>query len=153
MKAIAAMARNRVIGKDGQIPWHLPEDFKWFKSVTLGHAILMGRRTWDSLGRPLPGRLNLVATRDPSAAAPDGAELVRDLAAFDPAAYLPRDVWVIGGAELYRQLLPRCDELLLTLVHREPEGETAMPPFEHLFPLRETLRATPEFDVLRFYKV
>src|SRR3954471_10540079 len=87
MNAIAAMSLNRVIGQGGHLPWHLPEEFRWFKQTTSGGVVLMGRKTFDSLGRPLPNRLNLVVSRTGERA---GAEMVRDLAAFDPEIYRPR---------------------------------------------------------------
>ena len=147
MNAIAAMSLNRVIGRGGQLPWHLPEEFRWFKQTTSGQVVLMGRKTFESLGRPLPNRTNLVVSR---AVDLPGAEMVRDLAAFDPAAYAPREVWVIGGADIYRQLLPRCRELLLTVVQSEYEGDTFFPEFESLFTYVETPHRTPDFEVRRY---
>src|SRR4051812_35426706 len=102
------MSLNRVIGRGGHLPWHLPEEFRWFKQSTTGHAILMGRNTFESLGRPLPNRVNVVVTRGPEI---PGVETIRDLNYFDPQMYAPRQVWVIGGEDIYRQLLPRCEEL------------------------------------------
>src|SRR3954469_6529837 len=147
MKAIAAMSLNRVIGRGGNLPWHLPEEFKWFKKVTTGHVVLMGRKTYESMGRPLPNRTNLVLSR---AGEIPGVEMVRDLAKFDPAVYAPRDVWVIGGAEVYRQLLPRCEELYLTVMQREVDGETFFPEFEREFIYVETPFRTPDFEVRRY---
>jgi dihydrofolate reductase len=144
MKAIAAMAQNRVIGRAGTIPWHLPEDFRWFKRTTTGGVVLMGRKTFASLGKPLPDRVNVVVTRGESI---PGVETVRDLAEFDPARYAPREVWLIGGAELYRQLLPRCSDLYLTLVRREVEGDAYFPPFEDDFEWRGIPFATPDLEV------
>ncbi len=149
MKAIAAMSQNRVIGRAGAIPWHLPEDFRWFKRATMGGAILMGRKTFDSLGKPLPGRLNLVVTRG---SAPPGVETIQDLAAFDPASYAPREVWVIGGAEIYRQLLPRCTDLYLTVLPREVEGDAFFPAFEEEFALAGLELETPEFEVRHYVR-
>lgn len=130
MKAIAAMSRNRVIGLDGELPWHLPEDFRWFKQMTAGQAVLMGRKTYTSLGKPLPGRVNIVVTRGPALPA---VETLHDLEALDPERWLPRELWVIGGAEIYRQLLPRCSDLYLTIVDRDVEGDAFFPPHENLF--------------------
>lgn len=156
MTAIAAMSRNRVIGKGGRLPWQLPEELRWFRQATLGHAVLMGRRTFDALGgKPLGGRLNLVATRrSASGFAPaENVEIIPDLSAFRPEPYetLARQVFVIGGEEIYRLLLPRCAELLLTLVNREIEGgEAFFPPFEDQFRLAGVLRRGPEFEVRRY---
>jgi dihydrofolate reductase len=157
MKAIAAMSLNRVIGRAGQLPWHLPEEFRWFKQNTKDQVVLMGRKTYESLGRPLPHRLNLVVSRSGlegmSSADAEGSsevQLIHDLAAFDPSKYAPREVWVIGGAELYRQLLPRCEELLLTVVQRDCDGDTFFPDFESTFIYVETPFRTPDFEVRRY---
>ncbi len=150
MKAIAAMARNRVIGKNGTMPWHLPEDFRWFKEATMGGALLMGRKTFDSIGRPLPGRLSLVVTRGTIITDSLDVMPVRDLDAFRPEDYAPREVWVAGGAEIYAQLLPRCDELYLSLLDRDAEGDTFFPAFEDDFEFAETVLQKPGFEVRRY---
>jgi dihydrofolate reductase len=109
---IAAVAANGVIGRDGDLPWRIPEDLRHFKAVTLGKPVIMGRKTWQSLGRPLPGRRNIVVTRDAGFAA-EGAETV---ASLDAALALVADVaeaMVIGGGEIYAQALPRADRLYL----------------------------------------
>jgi len=149
MRAIAAMSLNRVIGKDGKIPWHIPEDFKWFKKATSGSAVLMGRKTYESLGRPLPNRRNLVVTRSPVAA--EGIEVIADLQAFDPDK-VQGDVWVIGGAEIYRQLLPQCEELYLSVIPREVEGDTFFPEFESRFDFAEVILKHPDFEVRRYVR-
>jgi dihydrofolate reductase len=126
---LAAVARDGVIGRDGTIPWHLPEDLARFRELTTGHVVVMGRRTWDSLPdrfRPLPGRRNVVVTRDPNWSA-DGAERAGSL---DEALALAADaerVFVIGGAELYAAALPHADELLLTEIDLEIAGDTFFP--------------------------
>lgn len=150
MRAIVAMARNRVIGFQGKMPWHLPEDFRWFKRATMGGALLMGRKTFDSIGRALPGRLTLIATRGTIVTDSLDVETVPDLAAFQPEAYAPREVWVAGGAEIYAQTLARCSELYLSLVDQEPEGDTFFPPFEETFRLAETVLRSPGFEVQRY---
>ena len=149
MKAIAAMSLNRVIGRGNQIPWHLPEDFKWFKRTTLGHAVLMGRKTFDSLGKPLPGRRNLVVSRGPALA---GVEMVHDLAAFDPARY-DCEVFVIGGAQIYAQLLPRCSDVYLSVVFREVEGDAFLPSFEDEFTQIDTPLRTADFEVRHYRRI
>ena len=141
------MSLNRVIGRDNKIPWHLPEDFRWFKQCTTGQVVLMGRKTFESLGKPLPNRTNVVISR--SAAIP-GGEIVRDLASFDPSAYAPREVWVIGGAEIYAQLLPQCTDLYLTVVQREVEGDAWFPEFESAFEFVEVVLNQPEFEVRHY---
>ena len=123
---VVAMARNRVIGASGRLPWHLPDDLKRFKKLTLGGSIVMGRRTHDSIGRPLPGRRNIVVTRRAGASFA-GCEVAHSL---DEALALAGDapeVFVIGGAELYRLALPRADRLYLTLVDAEYPGDTVFP--------------------------
>jgi dihydrofolate reductase len=148
MKAIAAMSLNRVIGRGNGIPWHLPEDFKWFKKITSGQVVLMGRKTYESLGKPLPNRLNIVVTRQGGIA---GVSTISDLAAFDPAQF-DRDVFVIGGAEIYAQLLPRCSDLYLSVVQREVEGDAFFPEFDSLFELKEIVLRQPEFEVRHYVR-
>ncbi len=138
---IAARARNGVIGNQGALPWRLPEDLAHFKRTTLGHCIVMGRKTWDSLGRPLPGRRNVVITRDARWQAP-GAERAADL---DGAlAHCPpeQDVFIIGGGEIYAQALARgcVDSILLTEIDADFEGDTLFPTLDPTR-WRETARA------------
>ena len=146
LRAIAAMSLNRVIGRDGRIPWDIPADFKWFKKMTTGQAILMGRKTFDSLGKPLPNRRNLVVTR---AAQIDGVEIINDLTAFRPRDY-PTDVWLICGEELFRQMLDKCDDLYLSVIPRIIEGDTYFPPFEHQFDLAGVVLEDPDFQVKHY---
>jgi dihydrofolate reductase len=144
------MSLNRVIGRAGRIPWHIPEDFKWFKKTTAGQAVLMGRKTYESLGHPLPNRRNLVVTR--RSAPGEGIEIVRDLAAFRPEDY-PCDVWVIGGGEIYRQMLGKCDDLYLSIIPRVIEhGDAFFPEFEDQFQLVETVLKHPDFEVKHYRK-
>jgi dihydrofolate reductase len=146
--AVAAMSLNRAIGKDGKIPWHLPEDFKWFKRLTTGHIILMGRKTFDSLGRKLlPGRTSMVVSR--KEADIPGVIVVRDLEALDPAQF-EQTVFVIGGAQIYAELLPRCSDLYLTVVKREAGGDAFFPDFEHQFNLVGIVLENPEFEVRHY---
>jgi dihydrofolate reductase len=148
LRAIAAMALNRVIGRANEIPWRLPEDFRWFKRTTMGGTLIMGRRTFESIGRPLPGRVTVVLSR--SGFAHPGVRTAPSLEAL-AAMPLPEPRFICGGAEIYRQALPRCSELYLTLVKREiPDGDAFFPPFEEAFELVEKLRETPEFDILRY---
>ena len=127
---IAAVARNGVIGHEGGIPWHLPEDFAHFKATTLGHTLLMGRATYDSIGRPLPGRTTIVLTRDSAWYAAD-VLVAHDLdSALLLAEDLPGDIYVAGGAHVYAAALPLADEQVLTEVHLEPDGDTLYPEFD-----------------------
>ena len=120
------MDSNGVIGKDNELPWHLPADLQHFKKTTMGKPILMGRKTWESIGRPLPGRTNIVITRDSDYQA-DGCVVVNSIDAAMTAAAGQDEVMVIGGAELYRQVLPRADTLYLTRVHASVDGDTVFP--------------------------
>lgn len=131
---IWAMSKNRTIGRNNALPWHLPEDLKYFKRVTMGKPIIMGRKTWESIGRPLPGRTNIVITRDMSFHA-DGVKIVHTL---DEALALAEKISlidgaeeavVIGGAEIYALALPKADRLYMTQVHAEVEGDAHFPPF------------------------
>lgn len=123
---IAALAENGVIGAAGKIPWHISDDLKRFKRLTLGHPIIMGRKTYDSLGKPLPGRRNLVLTRGPAI---PGVECFAGLDAA-LATCQTETAFIIGGAEIYRQALPLADTLLLTHVHRQVAGDTRFPDFD-----------------------
>jgi len=132
---IAAVARNRVIGQNGSLPWRIPEDLRRFKQLTIGHAVLMGRRTYESIGRPLPDRRNVVLSSRP-------VQGVEHYQTFEEALEALRNepiVFVIGGASLYTRLLESADELYLTLVDQSPEGDTVFPPYEHLLGTRFTL--------------
>jgi dihydrofolate reductase len=151
VKAIVAMTRERVIGDRNRIPWRLQGEQRWFKEVTMGHPILMGRKTFESIGKPLPGRRNLVVTRTGYFA---GVELIRDLEAFDPVPYeLPgKEIFVIGGAEIYGALLDRCDTIYVTIVKEHYPGDTFFPDFESQFEIVETVRETPEYDIFRFQR-
>jgi dihydrofolate reductase len=121
---IAAMTEDRIIGKGGKLPWRLPDDMKHFKATTMGHAIIMGRKTWEETGRPLPGRRNLVVT----SRAIDGVETFRTIeAAIDAARTTDREPFVIGGGEIYRAALPYATKLVVTWVKGAYEGDTRFP--------------------------
>lgn len=132
---IAALADNRVIGLDNQMPWHLPADLKHFKALTLGKPIIMGRKTWDSLGRPLPGRLNLVVSRQ-NGLQLEGAEVFASL----EEAVTRADAWareqgvdelmLIGGAQLYAQGLEQAQRMYLTRINLSPDGDAWFPEFD-----------------------
>ncbi len=127
---IAAMAHDRVIGLDNQMPWHLPADLAHFKRVTLGKPVLMGRKTFESIGRPLPGRRNLVISRNLNYRA-DGVEVIDSVdAALALLGSNVAELMVIGGGHLYGQLLPRADRLYLTRIDLAVEGDTRFPAFD-----------------------
>src|SRR5262245_41471215 len=125
---IVAVAENGVIGRDGTLPWHLPDDLKRFRQLTMGHAVVMGRKTWESIGRPLPGRQMIVVTRQADYH-PHGVHVA---ASLDDALQTARaagddEAFVIGGAEIYRHALPLADRLYLTRIHATVEGDTLLP--------------------------
>jgi len=126
---IAAISTNNCIGKDNTLPWHIPEDLKHFKEITTGHSVLMGRNTWESIPdkfRPLPNRHNIIITSDKDYALPEGVEKHTSL---DEAltAYKDKDVYVIGGASIYKQTIDRADQLYITEVHKMVDGDTFFP--------------------------
>lgn len=126
---VAAMGKNRVIGIDGQMPWHLPADLKHFKQVTMGKPVIMGRRTFESIGRPLPGRTNIVLTRG-DMPLPNGVVRADSLdAALAEAGHAP-EVMIIGGAQIYAEALPQATAMELTFVDAAPEGDTYFPEWE-----------------------
>jgi dihydrofolate reductase len=148
VKAIAAMSLNRVIGAQGKIPWHLPDDLKFFKRTTLGHVVLMGRKTYESLGKPLPGRENWVVTRGLLS----GVRVIHHLNEIvEPGG--GREIFLIGGAQLYAALLGRCAELFLTVVHREVTGDAFFPPFEQAFRLEEIVLTSEELEIRRYVRL
>ncbi|MES2857021.1 MAG: dihydrofolate reductase [Bdellovibrionota bacterium] len=148
LTAIAAMAKNRVIGKDGDLPWRIPEDFKFFKDKTTGHIMIMGRKTFESFPKPLPNRLHVVITRQKDYA-PEGAvvarsvehavELVRELLHEEAESVSPtpegapeqwpEEVFIIGGGEIYKEMLPHTDRIYLTEISENFEGDAKFPEF------------------------
>lgn len=132
---IVAMAENRVIGRNNKLPWYLPKDLQYFKQVTMGKPILMGRKTYESIGRPLPGRTNIVMTRDPDWTA-DGVRTVHSLdEAVNLAASIAEidgqeELMIIGGDQIYQSALPKVDRIYLTEVHAEVEGDAWFPDFD-----------------------
>jgi dihydrofolate reductase len=143
------MGTNRVIGLGNKLPWHMPADLKRFKAVTMGKPLIMGRKTWESIGRPLPGRRNIVVTRDASYRA-EGAEIVYSL---DEAIDLTRpveEIFVIGGADLFAQALPRADRLYLTIIEHAFQGTVYFPPVDPL-QWRETSHEEHDSDPQNLY--
>lgn len=145
---VAAVSDNGVIGRDGEMPWRLSSDLKRFKADTMGRPVVMGRKTWQAVGRPLPGRLNIVITRDPAFQA-EGARVVSSL---DEALALAgaecdstgaREICVIGGGEIYAQAMPRADQLKITRVLAAIEGDTVFPAIDEAVWMRESARDFP----------
>ena len=151
LKAIVAISENSVIGKNGDLPWRISEDLKWFKKITLGHTLLMGRKTWESLPGALPKRENWVLS---STIQPNNSKIrvfkkIQD--ALDAAK--DRSLFIIGGGELYRQTLPLCDELYVSEVHRIIEnGDAFFPQFKNEFQVIEKLFESPEFTLNRWIR-
>jgi len=132
---IAAVADNGVIGKDNKLPWHLPGDLQFFKKTTINHPIIMGRKNFESIGRALPGRTNIILTRNKDFLVPEGCIKVHSLkVAFEIAAKTATDeCFVIGGSEIYKEALPFCQKLYITRVHGIFEGNAFMPEFGNEF--------------------
>jgi dihydrofolate reductase len=167
MKAIVAMAENRVIGAAGCIPWHLPEDFRFFKRTTMGHPILMGRKTYDSIGKPLPGRQNIVLTRQKVEI--PGVTVIHNRESLARIFYTPsachksqqigheisgiEQLFIIGGAEIYKLLLPECKELFITHILKKVEGDTFFPPFEKEFDEGNVVLETADFVTKHYCRV
>jgi dihydrofolate reductase len=149
-KAIAAMSQNRVIGQGGKIPWHLPEDFKWFKKMTTGQVVVMGRKTFESIGKPLPNRTTIILSHQ--AFSHPGALVAADLSQIDwtDPVLAGREVFICGGAQVYSQTLSLCSDLYLTLVKREVGGDVFFPPFEHQFQLVGEIMDAAEFKILHY---
>lgn len=145
---IVAMTSQRLIGKDGTLPWHLPDDLSFFKNTTSGHAIVMGRKTFDSIGRPLPKRQNIVITRDRSWSHP-GVQVIHDPRELQEVISMPGDVFIIGGAEIYQVFLPHLDALLITHVKADYAGDTFFPAYESEFSQQEMVLEHNEFIVKR----
>jgi dihydrofolate reductase len=154
---VAAVAANGVIGARNALPWHLPADLKHFKATTMGRPVIMGRRTFEAIGRPLPGRTNVVITRRADFAAP-GCIVVGSLEAAYAAAGPVEEICVIGGGELYREAIAHADRLDLTEIHAEFEGDAHFPPVDRAL-WRETAREVHEgeapfrFDFVRYERV
>lgn len=132
---IWAMSENRVIGRNNKLPWHLPNDLKYFKQVTTGKPVIMGRKTYDSIGKPLPNRVNIVITRDEAYQA-EGVKVVHsleaalELAEAECLVHGVEEAMVIGGAEIYKQALPQAERLYITFVHAHVEGDAEFPEFD-----------------------
>lgn len=130
LSLIAAMANDRVIGIENRLPWHLPADLQHFKKITMGKPILMGRKTFESIGRPLPGRENIVLTRDKDFK-PDGCTIFHSVDEALKATKGYEEVMVIGGDSFYRQLISKADVLYLTFIEQDVEGDAFFPEYSH----------------------
>ena len=151
LTAVVAMTPDRVIGRDGDLPWNLPEDLAFFKRTTSGHPIVMGRKTYESIGRPLPKRRNIVLTRDANWSAA-GVEVIHRP---DELAELPGidgRVFVIGGSEIYAAFLPDLEDLLVSHVFENHPGDTWFPEFENRFHRSEIIETHADFEVRRHFR-
>ena len=148
--AMVAMTSERIIGKDGGLPWHLPEDLKTFKKYTSGHPIVMGRKTWDSIGKPLPNRQNIVLTRDTEWAA-EGAEVIHSPDDLKNIQLTQPEVYIIGGAQVYDLFMDQLDEILVSHVYEDYEGDTRFPEFESKFPRVEVVEKFETFELRRYF--
>jgi dihydrofolate reductase len=148
--AIAAMSVNRVIGQANKIPWYLPEDFKWFKKMTTGQVVVMGRKTFESIGKPLRDRSTIVVSR--SNFRYPGVQTVSDLGQIRVEDD-PRQFFICGGAQIYAAALPLCADLYLTLVKQIVAGDTFFPPFEGQFVAREEILDCAEFKITRYRNI
>jgi len=155
MKAILAMDPHRVIGYKGRIPWHYSEDFKWFKATTMGGNLLMGRSTYESIGKPLPGRYTYILTTDSAKILlPPGtlSAYVDEKLINDMSPEMQNKTWLCGGAKVYKHFLPKCDEVYVTHIMEDFEGDTFMPEFEHMFPNAQILKETSDFWIVKYSK-
>ncbi len=130
LSLIVAMDENRLIGNDNQLPWHLPADLAFFKRTTMGKPIIMGRKTFESIGKALPGRRNIVITRDPDFTA-SGCEIVNSIDAALHCCAADEEVMLIGGASLYQQTIDQATRMYITRIHHRFEGDTWFPEFDH----------------------
>lgn len=145
------MSENRVIGNGNKIPWHIPEDFKWFKQLTTGNVVVMGRKTFESIGKPLPNRTTIIVSR--SQFLFPGVRTIADLRELDSASaeFVGKEIYICGGAQIYQQTLPLCSDLYLTLVKRTVEGDAFFPEFEDQFALAEVIQDCAGFKILRYH--
>jgi dihydrofolate reductase len=149
LTAIVGMTPDRIIGRDGDLPWRLPEDLKFFKRTTSGHPIVMGRKTYDSIGKPLPKRQNIVLTRDPKWSA-DGVDVIHSPAELTTLDLQDPHVFIIGGAQIYATFLDQLDELLVSWVYENHEGDTLFPEFESQFGQYKIVEHYDAFEVRRY---
>jgi len=148
--AIAAMAENRVIGRGNELPWSLPDDMKWFSQNTRGKTLLMGRKTFESIGKPLPKRRTIVLSR--SSGEIEGVDVVHDLSEVPAAVGDSAELWVVGGTQVYGLTRTWWDELLLTRVRQTVEGDAFFPKFEDRMQLVEVVRETDEMRIERYVR-
>jgi len=145
------MTPDRIIGKGNDLPWRLPEDLKLFKRTTSGHPILMGRKTWESIGMPLPNRQSIVLTKNTSWKA-EGATTIHSIDELSELELLDQHIYIIGGAQIYHLFLPIIDDLLVSYIYQTYEGDTQFPEFEHLFSNYQVLEQYKDFELRKYSK-
>lgn len=142
---IAALSQNNQIGLNNQMPWHLPEDLHYFKTVTTGHTVIMGRKTFESIGHPLPNRKNIVLTQNPNFT-PDGVQVIHTLKeALELCQELP-EIFIIGGGEIYKAFMPFANKLYLTLIPKVIIGDTTFPDYQNDFRCTHTTPSKSSFE-------
>ena len=150
-QAISALSENRCIGDKGKLPWHLPKEYAWFKQKTMGGTLIMGSKTYASIGKPLPGRQTVVLSRNPG---PPGVTTFASVAEMEEnLRSLPRPWWICGGSDIYRQFLRKCGVLYLSRIHRVISGDAFFPPFEDKFELEQTIYTSDDFTVERWRRL
>ena len=145
------MTRDRLIGRDGDLPWRIKDDMKFFKETTTGHPVVMGRKTFESLPKPLPDRQNLVLTQNPDWSA-DGAEVIHAIHELPRLRLMDPKTYVIGGAQIYELFLPHCDDMLVSWVWQDHEGDTHFPEFKDYFPKYKVLDTKEHFEIRHYRK-
>ncbi len=148
--AIVAMSENRAIAYEGAMPWHLPLEYRWFKHKTMGGAMIMGRKTCEAIGKALPGRTRYVLSRQAGECL--GAKCYADADSLFAALPPDQPVWVVGGAEIYRQLFPRCTFIYLSRIKRTTPGDVFLPAFEDHFTLNQIIHENEDFRVERWLR-
>ncbi|MGJ8695046.1 MAG: dihydrofolate reductase [Verrucomicrobiaceae bacterium] len=151
LTGIVAMTPERVIGRNGDLPWSIPDDLKFFKKQTSGHPIVMGRKTFESIGRPLPKRENIVITSDP-AWHHDGVEAIHHPRDLNDQNLVNQRVYIIGGSQVYRFFLPMMTDLIITHINESYEGDTYFPEYDKEFPKNELIWEQKEFTIKRHFR-
>ncbi|MDA7876529.1 dihydrofolate reductase [Akkermansiaceae bacterium] len=151
LTGIVAMTPERVIGKDGKLPWHISDDLKFFKKHTTGHPILMGRKTFDSIGKPLPKRENIVLTNDP-VWHHDGIETIHHPRDINDHPLIDQQIFVIGGSQIYSLLMPLMTDIVITHIKKCYEGDTYFPEYEDQFPNSELIWEQEDFTIRRHFR-
>ena len=150
--AVAAMSNNRVIGTNGALPWHFPEDLKFFKNLTSGHPVVMGRKTYESIGRPLPNRQNIILSKTMNHPA-QGTDLYKSIEEFiDDFKAHSGPIFIIGGAQIYSILMKMTREIFLTHIYKDYDGDAKFPPFEMEFTLNKKKLVNEEFEICHYLR-